>query len=142
MGRILAIDYGKKRVGLAVTDNNKIIATGLTTVYAQEAINFLKAYIEKENVELFVVGHPKQNNNEESESMKYIKPFVKVLAKKIPNIPIEMYDERFTSVMAHKSMLENGSTKMQRRDKAVIDKISATILLTSYLEYMNIHPTK
>ena len=120
MGRILAIDYGRKRVGLAVTDPCGIIATGLQTVPAHEVLVFLQQYITKEKVDLFVVGHPKQMDNSDSESMQYIKPFLKALKRKFSEIPVEMYDERFTSVLAH---------------KALIDTMSATIILTSYMEY-------
>ncbi len=135
MGRILAIDYGRKRVGLAVTDPCGIIATGLQTVPAHEVLVFLQQYITKEKVDLFVVGHPKQMDNSDSESMKYIKPFLKALKRKFPEIPVEMYDERFTSVLAHKALLEGGAKKKTRQDKALIDTMSATIILTSYMEY-------
>ena len=132
MGRIVAIDYGKKRVGIAVTDPCKIIANSLTTVKSHEVLQFLQDYCSKEKVDLFVVGHPKQMNNTDSESMTYIKPFL--VALKLPDIPIVMYDERFTSVLAHKALLEGGAKKKQRQDKAVIDAISATIILQSYME--------
>lgn len=135
MGRILAIDYGRKRVGLAVTDPCGIIATGLQTVPAHEVLVFLQQYITKEKVDLFVVGHPKQMDNSDSESMQYIKPFLKTLKRKFPEIPVEMYDERFTSVLAHKALLEGGAKKKTRQDKALIDTMSATIILTSYMEY-------
>lgn len=135
MGRILAIDYGRKRVGLAVTDPCGIIATGLQTVPAHELLAFLQQYMTKEKVDLFVVGHPKQMDNTDSESMQYIKPFLKALKRKFPDIPVEMYDERFTSVMAHKALLEGGAKKKTRQDKALIDTMSATIILTSYMEY-------
>lgn len=135
MGRILAIDYGRKRVGLAVTDPCGIIATGLQTVPAHEVLVFLQQYITKEKVDLFVVGHPKQMDNSDSESMQYIKPFLKALKRKFPDIPVEMYDERFTSVLAHKALLEGGAKKKTRQDKALIDTMSATIILTSYMEY-------
>ncbi len=135
MGRILAIDYGRKRVGLAVTDPCGIIATGLQTVPAHEVLVFLQQYITKEKVDLFVVGHPKQMDNSDSESMQYIKPFLKALKRKFPEIPVEMYDERFTSVLAHKALLEGGAKKKTRQDKALIDTMSATIILTSYMEY-------
>lgn len=135
MGRILAIDYGRKRVGLAVTDPCGIIATGLQTVPAHELLVFLQQYMTKEKVDLFVVGHPKQMDNTDSESMQYIKPFLKALKRKFPDIPVEMYDERFTSVMAHKALREGGAKKKTRQDKALIDTMSATIILTSYMEY-------
>lgn len=135
MGRILAIDYGRKRVGLAVTDPCGIIATGLQTVPAHEILTFLQHYIAKEKVDLFVVGHPKQMDNTDSESMQYIKPFLKALKRKFPDIPVEMYDERFTSVLAHKALIEGGAKKKTRQDKALIDTMSATIILTSYMEH-------
>lgn len=134
MGRILAIDYGKKRVGIAVTDSCRLIANGLDTVLSHEVLQFLAAYTSKEKVDLFVVGYPKQMNNQESESMVYIKPFLTALKRKFPDIPIEMYDERFTSVMAHQALLEGGFKKKERQDKARIDTMSATIILTSFLE--------
>lgn len=134
MGRILAIDYGRKRVGIAVSDPCKIIATGLKTVRAHEVLQFLENYTVQENVELFVVGHPKQMDNTDSESMIYLKPFLTALKRKFPDIPVVMYDERFTSVLAHKALLEGGAKKKTRQDKALIDTISATIILTSYME--------
>ena len=134
MGRILAIDYGRKRVGIAVTDPLKIIANGLTTVKSCDVLKFLSDYLSKETVELIVVGLPKTMNNEESDSMQYIKPFVEKLKKQHPNVPIEMYDERFTSVLAHKAMLEGGLKKKERQNKALVDEISATIILQSFME--------
>lgn len=134
MGRILAIDYGRKRVGIAVTDPLKIIANGLTTVKSCDVLKFLSDYLTKEIVELIVVGLPKTMNNEESDSMQYIKPFVEKLKKQHPNVPIEMYDERFTSVLAHKAMLEGGLKKKERQNKALVDEISATIILQSFME--------
>jgi len=134
LGRILGIDYGTKRIGLAVTDPACIIATGLETVYIQDIFRYIKEYTEKEKVVLFVVGHPKTMKNEDSDSYKYIKVFVKTLRKKYPEIPVEMYDERFTSVLAHKALLEGGAKKKTRQNKALIDTMSATIILTSYLE--------
>lgn len=134
MGRILAIDYGRKRVGIAVSDPGRIIATGLRTVLSHEVFSFLKEYTEKEKVDLFVVGYPKQMDNTDSESMVYIKPFLTALSRKFPEIPVEMYDERFTSVLAHKALLEGGASRKKRQDKALIDTMSATIILTSYME--------
>lgn len=134
MGRILAIDYGKKRVGIAVSDPCGIIATGLQTVLSHEIFNFLQEYIAHEKVDLFVVGHPKQMDNTDSESMTYIKPFMVGLKRKFPDIPVVMYDERFTSVLAHKALIEGGAKKKTRQDKALIDTMSATIILTSYME--------
>lgn len=134
MGRILAIDYGKKRTGIAVTDVLQIIANGLTTVPTHELMDFLLNYVAKEPVERIVVGYPKQMNNEDSENMKRITPFVNLLKKKLPQIPVEMVDERFTSVLAHQAMLDGGLKKKARQDKALVDEISATIILQSYLE--------
>jgi len=134
MGRILAIDYGKKRTGVAVTDVLQMIANGLTTVATPELMDFLLKYVEKEPVERIIVGHPKQMNNEDSENMKRIVPFVNQLKKKLPRIPVEMVDERFTSVLAHQAMLDGGLKKKARQNKALVDEISATIILQSYLE--------
>lgn len=134
MGRIIAIDYGKKRSGIAVTDTLKIVANGLTTVPTHTLSDFIKNYIASESVEKIVVGLPKQMNNQPSENMRYIQPFVNRLRKEIPEIPVEMYDERFTSVLAHRAMIDGGMKKMARRDKAIVDEISATIILNDYLE--------
>ncbi|WP_338733098.1 Holliday junction resolvase RuvX [Mangrovimonas cancribranchiae] len=133
MGRILAIDFGAKRTGIAVTDELQIIASGLTTVNTKELLAFLKAYISKEKVELFVVGEPKQLNNQASESEVLILPFLKKLEAEIPSIPIKRIDERFTSKMAFQTMIDSGLSKKQRRNKALVDEISATIILQSYL---------
>ena len=134
MSRILAIDYGKKRTGIAVTDILQIIANGLTTVPTTELMDFILKYVEKEPVERIVVGYPKQMNNEDSENMKRIVPFVNYLKKKLPHIPVEWVDERFTSVLAHQAMLDGGLRKKARQNKALVDEISATIILQSYLE--------
>lgn len=134
MSRILAIDYGKKRTGIAVTDPMQIIANGLTTVPTPELMDFILGYVAKEKVERIIVGHPKQMNNEDSENMKRITPFVNLLRKKLPEIPIELVDERFTSVLAHQAMLDGGLKKKARQNKALVDEISATIILQSYLE--------
>lgn len=134
MGRILAIDYGKKRIGLAVSDPAGIIATGLQTVLSHEIFRFLREYTACEEVDLFVVGHPKQMDNSDSESMVYLKPFLVALKRKFPGIPVVMYDERFTSVLAHKALIEGGAKKKTRQDKALVDTLSATIILTSYME--------
>ena len=134
MSRILAIDYGKKRTGIAVTDVLQIIANGLTTVATTELMDFILKYTEKEPVERIVVGYPKQMNNEDSENMKRIVPFVNLLKKKLPHIPIEWVDERFTSVLAHQAMIDGGLRKKARQNKALVDEISATIILQSYLE--------
>jgi putative Holliday junction resolvase len=133
MGRILAIDYGTKRTGLAVTDEMQIIASGLTTVDTKELIAFLTNYITSENVEKFVVGLPKQMDNTASESEVYIQKFLQKLMKFIPDIPVERVDERFTSKIAFKTMIDSGLKKKQRQNKALIDEISATLILQSYL---------
>ena len=134
MSRILAIDFGRKRTGIAVTDTLQIIANGLTTVPTSELMKFILDYISKEEVERIVVGHPKTMNNEDSDNMKSIIPFVNQLKKKLPNMPIEYFDERFTSVLAHKAMLDGGLKKKSRQNKALVDEISATIILQSYIE--------
>lgn len=134
MGRILAIDYGRKRVGIAVTDTLQLIANGLTTVSSEQILSFLETYIQKEQVDEIIVGLAKQMNNELSESMQYITPFVKGLQNKFPTVPVTMVDERFTSKMAQQTMIESGISKKSRQNKALVDQISATILLQSYLE--------
>lgn len=134
MGRILAIDYGTKRTGIAVSDPACIIATGLQTVPTHTLLQFLQEYVSHETVELFVVGHPKQMDNTDSANMRHITPFVASLKRKFPDIPIVLYDERFTSVLAHKALIEGGAKKKTRQDKALIDNISATLILTSYME--------
>ncbi len=133
MGRILAIDYGTKRTGLAVTDEMQIIASGLTTVETKVLVLFLKKYVATENVEKFVVGLPKQMDNTASESEVYIQKFLEQLVKAIPHIPVERVDERFTSKMAFQTMIDSGLKKKQRQNKALIDEISATLILQSYL---------
>jgi putative Holliday junction resolvase len=134
MGRILAIDYGKKRVGLAVTDPAKIIANRLTTVPTNTIWNFLNEYFGKEDVETVVVGYPKQMNNEASESVRYINPFLKKFQKIFPDKMLETFDERFTSKIAFQAMIDGGVKKKKRQDKAMVDAISATIILQGYLE--------
>lgn len=134
MGRIVAIDYGRKRSGVAVTDTLQMIANGLTTVPSGELVKFLSDYVAKEAVDLFVVGQPKQMNNEPSENMKYVEAFVTHLKRSIPQIPVQYYDERFTSVLAHKAMLDGGLKKKKRQEKALVDEISAVIILQAYLE--------
>ncbi len=134
MSRILAIDYGRKRTGIAVSDAMQIIASGLTTVPTHELLDFITGYVQKEPVERILVGLPKQMNNEASESMKYIEPFVRSLKKRLPEIPVEFVDQRFTSVLAHRTMLEAGLKKKDRQNKALVDEISATIILQTYLE--------
>ena len=134
MGRIVAIDYGQKRTGLAVTDELKIIATGLTTVRSMDVLEFLKDYSAKNSVELFVVGEPKQMNYTASESAVFIEPFVKALKTAFPSIPVERADERFTSLLATRAIREAGLKKKDRQDKALVDTVSATIMLQSYME--------
>lgn len=133
LSRILAIDFGKIRTGIAITDDLQIIASGLTTINTEELIPFLKNYVSKENVELFLVGKPKQMNNTESESEVLILPFLEKLSNEIPQIPIKRIDERFTSKMAFQTMIDGGLKKSKRRNKALVDEISATIILQSYL---------
>jgi len=133
MARILAIDFGEKRTGIAITDELQIIASGLTTVNTKELIPFLKTYISKEEVELFLIGEPKQLDNEPSQSEVFIIPFLELLQKSFPSIPTKRVDERFTSKMALQTMIDSRLTKKQRRNKALVDEISATIILQSYL---------
>lgn len=134
MGRILAIDYGQKRVGLAVTDPLQISANGLDTVGVHEVYTYLEKYLAKEKVDLFVVGLPKQMNGLESDSMQYIRPFVTGLQRKFPDIELVYVDERFTSALAHQTMRDAGLKKKDRQNKPLVDKIAATIILQSYLE--------
>jgi len=136
LGRILAIDYGQKRVGLAVTDTLKIIATNLTTVASKDIFDFLKNYFIKEKVDIIIVGLAKKLNNTDSSSMQFIKPFTEKLKKTFPELQIEMYDERYTSKLALQAMIESGASKKTRRNKALLDSISATILLQNYLEFL------
>lgn len=134
MGRVLAIDYGKKRTGIAVTDPLQIIAGGLCTIATGELFTFLANYLQQEQVDVVVVGYPRQTNGADSENMQRITPFVNRLRKLYPTLPVEMYDERFTSVLAHRVMIDSGIGKKARQDKALVDKISATIILEDYLE--------
>lgn len=134
MGRILALDFGEKRTGVAVTDPLKIIASGLTTVATKSLIDFLKNYLNSEEVDLFVIGEPKQMNNSPSQSEVYIQPFLKQLTKTFPQIPIERVDERFTSKIAFQTMIDTGISRKKRQNKSLIDQISATIILQSYLD--------
>lgn len=134
MSRILAIDYGRKRTGIAVTDPLQMIANGLTTVPTHQLLSFILDYVAKEQVERILVGLPKQMNNEMSENMQRIEPFVRSLTKRLPDIPVEYVDERFTSVLAHRTMLEAGLKKKDRQNKALVDEVSATIILQTYLE--------
>ncbi len=134
MSRILSIDYGRKRVGLAVSDPLGIIATGLNTIQTGEIWQFLTEYLEKEDVKTIVVGYPLQMNNQPSESLKYIDPFVTKLKKEFAEIEILMVDERFTSKMAKQAMLDGGLKKKDRRDKGMVDKLSAVIILQTHLD--------
>lgn len=134
MARILCIDYGRKRTGLAVTDPLQIIAGGLVTVATSELFDWLKKYIGQEEVERIVIGKPVQPNGQPSENLARVEQFVNRWRKEVPDIPIEYYDERFTSVLAHQAMLDAGLGKKARQNKALVDEISATILLRDYLE--------
>lgn len=134
MARIVALDFGKVRTGIAVTDELQIIASGLETVETKNLLDFLKNYVLKEKVEKFVVGEPKQMDNTPSESEALIKPFLLKLTTAFPEIPIVRHDERFTSKMAFQTMIDSGLKKKQRRNKALVDEISATIILQAYLE--------
>ncbi|MDR1887029.1 MAG: Holliday junction resolvase RuvX [Prevotellaceae bacterium] len=137
MGRIMSIDYGRKRVGLAVTDPLQIIATALDTVHSKDVLEYIEAYIRKEYIELFVVGLPKNLDNTDAESMADVKPFVKKLEAKF-NIPVVWVDERFTSKLAMRAMIDSGVKKSERRKKENTDKISAVIILQSYLESISL----
>jgi putative Holliday junction resolvase len=133
MARILALDFGSKRTGIAVTDELQIIASGLTTVLTKGLLSFLKDYLIKESIELILVGEPKQMDNAPSESEQLISSFLVKLEKRFPNIPIKRVDERFTSKMAFQTMIDSGLKKNQRKNKALVDEISATLILQSYL---------
>jgi len=133
MSKILAMDYGKRRTGIAVTDDMQIIASGLTTVNTDVLFEFLENYLKNEKVELFLIGEPKQMDYTVSESEKLILPFIDKLKKKFSQIPIKRVDERFTSKMAFQTMIDSGLSKKQRQNKALVDEISATIILQSYL---------
>ena len=136
MARILSIDYGKKRTGLAVTDPMQMIANGLTTVETKDLFDFLLQYVQKEEVERIIIGKPIQMNALPSENMKRIENFVNRWRKLLPSLPIEYYDERFTSVLAHRAILESGVKKKARREnKGLVDEISATIILQDYINY-------
>jgi len=134
MGRILAIDYGSKRVGLAVSDPMQIIANNLTTVHSKDVLDYIKGYIKNEVVDCFVVGDPRKLNNKPSESKKLVDAFVNKLKKVFPDIPIKFIDERFTSKIAVESLIMGGVKKKDRRNKELVDKISANLILQSYLE--------
>lgn len=135
MGRIMAIDYGKKRCGIAVTDPLKIIANALCTVEAAQLEKFVKEYVAKESVETIVFGYPKQVNGDESETMRYIKPLMDRMRKSLPDIDIKLYDERFSTKLALQTMIDGGLSKKDRNNKnGTLDKVSATIILQSYME--------
>ncbi len=140
MGRIIALDYGQKRTGIAVTDPLQMIANSLETVRSADVIAFLKQYTEKEKVDAFVVGYPRQMNNTPSESVKYVDPFIALLRKSFPDKEVFLMDERFTSKMAMQTMIAGGVKKKDRQNKGLIDAISATIILQSYLEYRSNFP--
>ena len=143
MGRIVALDVGQKRTGIAVTDPMQVIATGLCTQPTHEVVNFLKEYLATNEVELLVVGEPKTVHGGPSESMQFITPLLKHIERTFPELPIQMHDERFTSRMAQRAILESGAKKKQRQDKGLVDKVSATIILQSFLEmrdWNNTHP--
>ena len=134
MARIVSVDYGRKRTGIAVTDPLQLIANGLVTVSTSELFTFLSDYVNREQVERIVVGEPRQPDGTPSENMERVKQFVNRWRKAMPQIPIEFYDERFTSVLAHRTMIDAGLGKKRRQDKALVDEISATIILQSYME--------
>ena len=134
MGRVLSIDYGVRRTGLAVTDPLKIIAGGLTTVETPQLMRFLKDYSAREKVERFVVGFPRQTNGRDSENLPRVLAFVEQLKKTFPGVPVDMWDERYTSVLAHQTMLQSGIGKKARQNKALVDEISATIILQGWME--------
>lgn len=134
MGRILAIDYGRKRTGIAVTDPSKIIATPLDTYPTKQVLSFLKGYHFTETIELLVIGMPKNLQNNDTDSTPYVRGFITLLKKEFPNIPIHEIDERFTSKMAFQSMIDGGMRKSERRKKENVDKVSATLILQSFLE--------
>ena len=134
MARILSIDYGRKRTGIAVTDPLQIIAGGLATVSTSELFGWLEQYISHEQVERIVIGEPRQSNGQPSENLQRVQQFVSRWRKAHPELPVDYYDERFTSVLAHQAMLDGGLKKKARQDKALVDEISATIISQSYLE--------
>lgn len=135
MARILSIDYGKKRTGIAVTDPLQLIAGGLATVSTSELFDYLKRYVASEEVECIVIGEPRQPNGQPSENLARVQQFVNRWRKAVPAIPIEYYDERFTSVLAHQAMIDGGLKKKARQDKALVDEISATIILQDYMRF-------
>lgn len=134
MGRLLAIDYGRRRCGIAVTDSLRIVATGLGTVSTSKLLEFVKDYIKREQVDAIIVGLPRDTHGNDSESMRYIRPGIARLRHELPQMPVEFFDERFTSTIAHRAMIDSGMKKMQRRDKAAVDTMAATIILNDYLQ--------
>jgi putative Holliday junction resolvase len=135
VARILSIDYGRKRTGLAVTDPLQIIASGLATVESKQLIPYLKEYFQKEQVELIIIGEPKNMDDSDTHATPLVEAFIKQLQKHFPQIPVEKVDERFTSKMAKDAMLDMGLKKMQRRNKALVDEIAATILLQEFMRH-------
>ena len=142
MARIMAIDLGRKRSGIAVTDPLQIIANGLTTVESHKRVDFVLDYVKREEVEQIVIGEPKDMKNNPSDCSKYIEPIVNRLKKMLPEMNIVRYDERFTSVMAHQTMIDAGLSKSRRQDKELVDTIAATIILQSFMESKNNSTTK
>ncbi|MBW7848675.1 MAG: Holliday junction resolvase RuvX [Bacteroidales bacterium] len=136
MGRILAIDFGQKRSGIAVTDPLQLIANGLKTVESSRLVEFLKEYVSMEAVDCIVVGEPRDMHNEQSDASRFVEPFVRRLRDAMPGIKIERFDERFTSKMAFQSMIDAGLGKKRRQDKELVDTISATLILQSYLNFI------
>lgn len=134
MGRLLSIDFGRKRCGIAATDPLRIVANGLTTVATPDLITYIKEYVSREAVDTIIVGLPTTLRGEPSDSMRYLTPVINRLKKEIAPLPVVFYDERFTSVLAHRAMIDGGMKKSDRRDKAIVDEISATILLNDYLQ--------
>lgn len=137
MGRILAIDFGKKRTGLAVTDALRITANPLLTIDTKDLLAWLRNYFVAEQVDIVVIGHPTQMNGQESESMNYIRPFMDTFRRTFPAMPLVQFDERFTSVLAHQAMIAGGMKKKDRQNKAVVDKLAACIILEGYLESLS-----
>jgi len=137
LGRILALDIGRKRTGVAATDPLRIIANGITTIPTHTVIDFLTDYFQKEHVDIIVIGYPRQMNNQPSEAVTYIQPVINRVKKVFPNMTIELVDERFTSKLAFQTMIDGGVKKKDRQNKALVDTISATIILQSYMESLN-----
>lgn len=142
MARVISVDYGAKRTGLAVTDPLQLIAGGLSTVPSAQALSFIKQYVAREQVERIIVGKPTQNDGTDSENMSRVKSFVARLCKALPHIPVELYDERFTSLLARRAMLESGIKKKERQNKALVDEVSAVIILQDWMEAQQIKKGK